>query len=137
MHRKLLILIVAMLPLFALAQMPKIYTKAGSGLNDEPLDVLRISTGKIYTTGYYSQLAFFGTQTVSLSGIDDAYIACQSTNGNYDWVCNLDPVSTKNTLLLQPGEYKVVYRQKQLKSTTFTTEKTVKIQSNKTTSINL
>jgi Ca-activated chloride channel family protein len=58
-------------------------------------------------------------------------------NGNYDWVCNLDPVSTKNTLLLQPGEYKVVYRQKQLKSTTFTTEKTVKIQSNKTTSINL
>jgi Ca-activated chloride channel family protein len=58
-------------------------------------------------------------------------------NGNYDWVCNIDPVSTKNTLLLQPGEYKVVYRQKQLKSTSFTTEKSVKIQSNKTSSINL
>lgn len=58
-------------------------------------------------------------------------------NGTPEWVCNLDMNSTKGLLFLQPGNYRVVYRQKQLRSTTYTTEKNFKIQSNKTTSINL
>ncbi|MDR0803089.1 VWA domain-containing protein [Fluviicola sp.] len=58
-------------------------------------------------------------------------------NGNPEWVCNLEQSSTKGLIFLQPGNYRVVYRQKQLRSTTYTTEKNFKIQSNKTTSINL
>jgi Ca-activated chloride channel homolog len=58
-------------------------------------------------------------------------------NGNPEWVCNLDHVNLKGFIYLQPGNYRVVFRQKQLKSTTYTTEKNFKIQSNKTTSINL
>lgn len=58
-------------------------------------------------------------------------------NGTMEWVCNLDQVNLKGLIYLQPGNYRLVYRQKQLKSTTYTTEKNFKIQSNKTTSINL
>ncbi|WP_341901017.1 VWA domain-containing protein [Fluviicola taffensis] len=58
-------------------------------------------------------------------------------DGTVEWVCNLDQINLKGLIYLQPGNYRVVYRQKQLKSTTYTTEKNFKIQSNKTTSINL
>lgn len=58
-------------------------------------------------------------------------------NGSFEWVCNLDQTNTTGTWWLQPGAYKVVYRQKLLKSTTYTTEKQFRIQSNKTTAINL
>lgn len=58
-------------------------------------------------------------------------------NGNPEWVCNLDQSSTQGLIFLQPGSYRIVYRQKQLRSTSYTTEKNFKIQSNKTTSINL
>lgn len=58
-------------------------------------------------------------------------------NGNAEWVCNLDQVNLKGLIYLQPGNYRLVFRQKQMKSTTYTTEKNFKIQSNKTTSINL
>jgi gliding motility-associated-like protein len=109
MQKRILLLLQLLLPLFALAQMPKIYTKAGSGLNDEPLDVLRISTGKIYTTGYYSQLAFFGSQTVSFTGIDDAYIACQSTNGNYDWVLSVSGASSDRGIALAQDNANNIY----------------------------
>lgn len=94
-----------------------------------------VSVNQSSTT--YVDIPAPGAMNYSMSKPIAGQLFVKRENGNYDWVCNLDPVSTKNTLLLQPGEYKVVYRQKQLKSTTFTTEKTVKIQSNKTTSINL
>jgi Ca-activated chloride channel family protein len=58
-------------------------------------------------------------------------------DGTTEWVCNLDPTSLSGTIQLQPGNYKIVYRQKQLKSTTYTTERGFRIQSNKTTPINL
>lgn len=54
-----------------------------------------------------------------------------------EWVCNLDLTDVSGLVYLQPGNYKVVYRQKQLRSTMYTTEKTFSISSNKTTSINL
>jgi Ca-activated chloride channel family protein len=54
-----------------------------------------------------------------------------------EWVCNLDQTDISGLVFLQPGNYKVVYRQKQLRSTSYTTEKAFSITSNKTTSINL
>jgi len=58
-------------------------------------------------------------------------------NGEYEWVSNLDSNSNTGTLLLQPGDYALIYRQKQLKSTSYTTTRKFKIYSNKTTPINI
>lgn len=58
-------------------------------------------------------------------------------DGAIEWLCNLDQTTQSGLIYLQPGNYRVVYRQKQLKSTTYTSEKGFKIVSNKTTSINL
>lgn len=58
-------------------------------------------------------------------------------DGTYTWVCNLDDKPTQGTYNLQPGNYKVVYRSKKIKSTLYTTEKEFRIYSNKITSLNL
>lgn len=77
------------------------------------------------------QLSYSATKMIA------AQIFVESDNGKMDWVCNLDQVNLKGLVYLQPGNYRIVYRQKQLRSTTYTVEKKFKIQSNKTTSINL
>lgn len=58
-------------------------------------------------------------------------------NGSVEWVCNLDESFRNGSLYLQPGNYKLVYRPKQLKSSAYTVEKIFRINSNKTTTINL
>jgi Ca-activated chloride channel family protein len=58
-------------------------------------------------------------------------------NGTVEWVCNIDESFRNGSLFLQPGNYKLVYRPKQLKSSTYTVEKIFRINSNKTTTINL
>ena len=58
-------------------------------------------------------------------------------NGEYEWVSNLDSNTNTGSLLLQPGDYALIYRQKHLKSTSYTTTRTFKIYSNKTTPINI
>lgn len=58
-------------------------------------------------------------------------------DSSLEWVCNLDPNVLSGNWQLQPGNYRIVYRQKYLKSTLNTTEKTFKITSNKTTPVNL
>jgi Ca-activated chloride channel family protein len=58
-------------------------------------------------------------------------------DNTWEWVCNIDEKSTTGFWNLQPGTYKVVYRQKALRSTSYTTEKEFKIYSNKTTALNL
>jgi Ca-activated chloride channel homolog len=58
-------------------------------------------------------------------------------DGFVEWVCNLDPNTLSGTWQLQPGNYRIVYRQKHLRSTTYTAQKDFKITSNKTTPINL
>jgi Ca-activated chloride channel family protein len=58
-------------------------------------------------------------------------------NGTVEWVCNLDESFRNGSLYLQPGNYKLVYRPKQLKSSAYTVEKIFRINSNKTTTINL
>lgn len=58
-------------------------------------------------------------------------------DGTFTWVCNLKDKINSDSWQLQPGHYKVVYRQLKMQSTTYTTEKDFRIYSNKTTSLNL
>src|SRR5690606_37256425 len=61
----------------------------------------------------------------------------QNSNGSWDWVCNLDENSGTGEFQLQPGAYRLVYRQSQLKSSTYTMEQNFRINSNKTVSLKL
>ncbi len=56
-------------------------------------------------------------------------------NGNMEWVCNLDEALLNGGFQLQPGNYRLVYRQKSLKSSSYTIEKNFRIYSNKTTTL--
>jgi Ca-activated chloride channel family protein len=58
-------------------------------------------------------------------------------NNEFEWVCDLLENTLSNTFILQPGKYKVVYRQKDLKSTSYTKQKYFNVYSNKTVTINL
>lgn len=103
-----------------------------------------LSLPRIYHTVQVSQSA---TETIDLPAPGQlnysatkmvaAQIFVIREDGNPEWVCNLDQVALKGLIFLQPGNYRLVYRQKQLRSTSYTVEKNFKIQSNKTTSINL
>ena len=55
----------------------------------------------------------------------------------FEWVCDLKDGLNKDLWNLQPGSYKVIYRQKDQKSTAYTKEKNFKIESNKTITLNL
>jgi Ca-activated chloride channel homolog len=58
-------------------------------------------------------------------------------DGTLEWVCNLDQEDKVGQLYLQPNNYRVVYRYKHSRSTSYTIEKDFKISSNKTTSLTL
>jgi Ca-activated chloride channel family protein len=64
-------------------------------------------------------------------------IFTQNDNGTFDWVCNLEDGTKSGKYQLQPGAYRLVYRQKNLKKSEYTLEKNFRINSNKTTSIQL
>ena len=57
--------------------------------------------------------------------------------GEMEWVYNLDDTAKSGSQLLQPGNYKVVYRTKSTKSTNYTTIKDFRIISNQTSSLTL
>lgn len=64
-------------------------------------------------------------------------IFMENDNGTWDWVTNIEDNSRSGQIRLQPGAYRLVYRQKELKSSTYTMQKDFRINSNKTTSIKL
>jgi Ca-activated chloride channel family protein len=55
----------------------------------------------------------------------------------WEWVCNMDEGSLEGKWSLQPGNYKIVYREKDQKSSAYTKEKKFRIDSNKTLLLNL
>lgn len=61
----------------------------------------------------------------------------KNDNGTWNWVCNLDDNISSGEVRLQPGAYRMVYRLKNMKSTSYTMEKDFRINSNSTTSIRL
>ncbi|MBA3705688.1 MAG: VWA domain-containing protein [Bacteroidetes bacterium] len=53
------------------------------------------------------------------------------------WVCNLKSSIVQETLLLQPGRYRIVYRPKNAKEAIYSVEKTFKIESGISTAVKL
>ena len=71
----------------------------------------------------------------SLKGLVGQIFA--ENGSSLDWVCNLEDGSKTGKWNLQPGTYKVVYREKDQKSAAYTKEKSFKVESNKILNINL
>ncbi len=78
-----------------------------------------------------------GILTYKAIGIVVAQLFILNKEGKWEWIHNLDQAISFGNVNLQPGNYRLVYRQKNLKSTSYTFEKDFKIYSNKTTTINL
>lgn len=64
-------------------------------------------------------------------------IFMKNDNGTWQWVLNLEDGSRSGYHQIQPGEYRVVYRDKNQKRSEYTLIKDFRINSNKTTSIQL
>jgi hypothetical protein len=109
MAKFLHVLLLVIFPVIAFSQNPKIITSAGSGLNDEPADVIRHSSGKIITTGYYNQLANFGGTILNFSGSDDAFISAQNANGTYLWAKQIAGPLTDRGVILREGLDSSIY----------------------------
>jgi Ca-activated chloride channel family protein len=54
-----------------------------------------------------------------------------------EWVCRLDPNAENESMILQPGYYRVVYRAKNAKETIYTIKKTFEITSGSSKPVNL
>ena len=78
-----------------------------------------------------------GKFAYKLSSLITGQIFIKNEDGSFDWVCNIDPNSKSGLWELQPGSYILIYRQQQLKSAANTMQTEFRINSNKTTTINL
>jgi len=77
-----------------------------------------------------------GFLSYKLGNYISGQIFIKREDGKREWVCNIDPNTLSGSWQLQPGSYILVYRQKNLRSSTYTVEKEFRIQSNKTTTLN-
>lgn len=64
-------------------------------------------------------------------------IFIKNGENKWDWVCNIDDLKNYESIALQPGEYKLVTRKKNIQSSTYTTTNTFRINSNSTYTIAL
>jgi Ca-activated chloride channel family protein len=85
----------------------------------------------------YADIMAPGYFTYRTSNTIVAQIFVIRENGALEWVCNLDETVRNGSVQLQPGNYRMVYRQKSLKSSSYTIDKDFRIYSNKTTTINI
>ncbi len=128
--------------------------------NPNTLNVQQMNVAEKYITGQYDIeiltlpriYATIDIEQSSTSYIDipaPGYFNCKIVNtivaqvfvlregGEIEWVCNLDETQKNTTTQLQPGEYLLVYRQKSRRSSNYTIKKEFRINSNKTTTLNL
>jgi Ca-activated chloride channel family protein len=93
---------------------------------------------KVNQSGTYTiDIEAPGIFNYKCSNITVGQIFVLNEKGIWDWVCNIDQISTTGQWYLQPGQYRVVYRQKNIKSTVYTYNQDFRIYSNKITSLNL
>jgi len=78
-----------------------------------------------------------GTFDYQFSNDYVAQVFLLKQDNSLEWVCNLEEKSRKGQWQLQPGNYKLVYRLKNQKSTNYSGEKPFKIESNRITTIKL
>ncbi len=128
--------------------------------NHSTLNVQKMNVPEKYITGQYNVevltlpriYASLDVTQSSTSYIDipaPGYLNCKLLNtlvaqifvlrdgGEIEWVCNLDETLKNTTTQLQPGQYRIVYRQKSQRSSNYTIQKDFRINSNKTTTLNL
>ncbi|HBF88396.1 MAG TPA: von willebrand factor type a [Bacteroidales bacterium] len=74
------------------------------------------------------------TFITSSAGFGSLYL---ETGDKFEWIYNLNPNYTKETIVLQPGSYRVVYRPQNAKRTYYTVEKIFDISSGVSLSIGL
>jgi Ca-activated chloride channel family protein len=86
-----------------------------------------------------TQILLDAPGTLNLNGVTPVtgQIFEKMDDGSFEWVCNLKENTTSDRWELQPGDYKLVYRKMNLKSTTYTVVREFSIYSNKSISINL
>ncbi|MGQ0827319.1 MAG: vWA domain-containing protein, partial [Bacteroidota bacterium] len=77
-----------------------------------------------------------GNLTIAKPGEGPGSILLEDKN-KLTWVCNLNSSLTQETILLQPGRYRVVYRPKNAKESIYTIEKSFKIDSGISTAVRL
>jgi Ca-activated chloride channel family protein len=93
---------------------------------------------KVTQSGTYTiDIEAPGLLNYKCSNLTIGQIFVQNENGIWDWVCNIDQLSTSGQWYLQPGQYRIVYRQKNIKSTVYTYTQDFRIYSNKSTLLNL
>jgi Ca-activated chloride channel homolog len=85
----------------------------------------------------YVDISAPGYFTYKFSNLFVGQIFLKKEDDTFEWVCNLDQNSKSGQWLLQPGNYVLVCRQKNIKSTMNTIEREFRITSNKTSVINL
>jgi hypothetical protein len=66
-----------------------------------------------------------------------AQLFLQNNTGFWNEVYTFSETKTAGKLLIQPGTYKLVYRNKEMKSSGYTQEKIITISSNKTNILNI
>ena len=77
-----------------------------------------------------------GIATVLMNSIGYGSLYVQKGN-KLEWIYNLTESSTKESLTLQPGNYRVVFRAKGAKASIFTTEKSFKVRSGSSIAVKL
>ncbi len=78
-----------------------------------------------------------GTLNLSSSKLHVGQIFVERKNKKYEWVCNFDDKAYRQSWNLQPGNYKMIYREKLQYSSSYTTEQKFLIKSNNTNYISL
>lgn len=83
--RKLISILLFLLLAMGLYAQQNWLMRAGSGGNDEALSISTDAQGNIYTTGYFTQPALFGTLGLQPAGVGDVFVAKQNAAGVYQW----------------------------------------------------
>lgn len=78
-----------------------------------------------------------GTFSCKSSNPTVGQVFYEKTEGQWEWVCSINASKSQEEWSLQPGKYKIYYRQKNIKSTSYSFEKEFRIISEKQTSVNL
>ncbi len=72
------------------------------------------------------QIPQYGTLNIQKSTLGYGSIYVEKNNG-MDWVCNLKPESLKETIRLQPGNYRLIWRAKHVRQCLYTFQKSFRI----------
>jgi len=99
------------------------------------LYISRVEVSQSHTTTVEIPLPGIAVIQKSSNGYGSLYL---EENRQITWLYNLDEtVSERETLLLQPGSYKVVFRTRYSNNTMFTIERSFSVESGKTTFVKL